>query len=406
MKPITIVDARTGRGKSSAAIQYMNDHKDTKHFLYVTPFLTEVNRICKQCGFEQPESKKKSKSSELKKCLRQGKDMAATHALFYLMDDEALDIIREKKYSLIIDENIQVVERLNISKGDFDTVIERFTYEKDGLLHWKDKNYTGQFSGYKEMADANSLCTLDGALLNIMNPNLLRAFDEVFMLTYLFDGQYQKAYLEYYGFKFKVVGVECTDDGYMFSDMPDNPPPIDYHPLINIVDNPRMNEIGNSRYSLSKAWFARRGHDNPDIRVLRNNLRNFYRGLPNSKSDTRLWTTFKEDKNKLVEPNSGRFKKSFLQIGARATNEFRDKTDIAYLVNRFVDPNLMKFFRQRGIVLDADSFALGEMLQWIWRSAIRDDKPINLYIPSKRMRTLLTNWIDRTSKEGGAANAQ
>ena len=36
----------------------------------------------------------------------------------------------------------------------------------------------------------------------------------------------------------------------------------------------------------------------------------------------------------------------------------------------------------------------------IWRSAIRDGKPINLYIPSKRMRELLINWINNTYQGG------
>ena len=40
------------------------------------------------------------------------------------------------------------------------------------------------------------------------------------------------------------------------------------------------------------------------------------------------------------------------------------------------------------------------MVQWIWRSAIRDGGEVYLYIPSKRMRTILTKWIEKTSKEG------
>jgi len=70
------------------------------------------------------------------------------------------------------------------------------------------------------------------------------------------------------------------------------------------------------------------------------------------------------------------------------------------MVNRFADPNILKFFRSRNIELDRDAYALSEMLQWIWRSAIRDDKPITLYIPSRRMRTLLIDWINETSKGG------
>ena len=115
-------------------------------------------------------------------------------------------------------------------------------------------------------------------------------------------------------------------------------------------------------------------------------------------------TCYKSDVNKLVDSKTGRFRKNFLQTSARATNEYKDRTDVAYMVNRFADPNIMKFFHAQNITIDADAFALSEMLQWIWRSAIRDDRPINLYIPSKRMRELLIKWIDTTN--GGKTIAE
>lgn len=401
---ITVVDARMGRGKSSAAIRYMNQHKKTKRFLYVTPYLNEVSRICEQCDFEQPDSDFMSKSTELKIHLRSGKNIAATHSLFYLMDDEALELVKKFGYSLIIDESIQVVNRMNVSHKDFKLISEQLVDEnEDGLLRWKDPEYVGRFSDYKEMADTGSLYRNDTALLNIMNPELLKSFDEVFMLTYLFDGQYQKAYLDYFGFDYRIVGIERDDVGYYFSDKPDDPPSIDYGHLINIVDDPRMNNVGNEKYALSKNWFAQRGYEHRDIKTLRNKLRHFYERVVTSSSDTRLWTSFKDCLNKLTDTKSGRFRSNFLQISARATNAYRGCTDIAYLANRFIDPNLMKFFLQRDVYVDADKFALSEMLQWIWRSAIRDDKPINLYIPSKRMRDLLTDWIDATYQGGTPA---
>ncbi len=39
-------------------------------------------------------------------------------------------------------------------------------------------------------------------------------------------------------------------------------------------------------------------------------------------------------------------------------------------------------------------YALSELIQWIWRGQIRTGKPINLYIPSKRMRTILQVYLD------------
>lgn len=401
MNTITVVDARMGRGKSSAAIRYMNRYKGTKKFLYITPYLNEVDRICEQCDFDQSDSDYMSKSTELKIHMRNGKNVAATHSLFYLMDEEALELVRANHYSLIIDESIQVIERLNVTEKDFDLIVNQLTEEdEDGVLHWKDREYTGRFYDYKEMADVGSLYQLDSALLNIMSPSMLRAFEEVFMLTYLFDGQYQKAYLDFFGFEYRIIGVEQDADGYYFSDAPDNPPPLDYRKLINIIENPKLNRPGDGKYALSKNWFARRGYDNAEVKALRNNLKKFFQGIPDGDATTRLWTSFKDDQMKLTDARTGRFRKNFLQVSARATNEYRDRTDIAYMVNRFVDPNLMKFFATKDITINADHFALSEMLQWIWRSAIRDDKPINLYIPSSRMRELLINWIDNTNKGG------
>lgn len=401
MNTITVVDARMGRGKSSAAIRYMNRHKGTKKFLYITPYLNEVDRICEQCDFDQSDSDTMSKSRELKMHMRQGKNIAATHSLFYLMDDEALELVRANHYSLIIDESIQVIERLNVTAKDFSLIITQLADEdENGVLRWRDKDYDGRFCDYKGIADTGSLRILDSALLNVMNPEMLRSFDEVFMLTYLFDGQYQKAYLDYFGFEYRIVGVEQDDYGYYFSDHPDDPPPIDYRNLINIVDTPSMNRPGNGRYALSKNWFGCRGYDHPDVRALRNNLKKFFQSTTDGNSTTRLWTSFKDDQSKLTDRRTGRFRNNFLQVSARATNEFRDRTDIAYMVNRFVDPNLLKFFASKDITINADHFALAEMLQWVWRSAIRDNKPINLYIPSSRMRNLLIDWVENTNQGG------
>ena len=403
---ITVVDARMGRGKSSAAIRYMNRYNVAKRFLYRTPYLTEEDRICEQCDFDQSDSDYMSKSAELKTHIRHGKNVAATHSLFYLMDEEALELVRANHYSLIIDESIQVIERLNVTDKDFALIISQLAdVGENGVVRWKDKEYDGRFCDYKELADAGSLRMIDSALLNVMNPDMLRSFDEVFMLTYLFDGQYQKAYLDFFGFDYRIIGVELDEDGYRFSNAPDSPPPLDYRNLIHIVETPAMNKVGDGKFALSKNWFTRRGYDHPDIRALRNNLKKFFQGVPGGNHDSRLWTSFKDARDKLTDRRTGRFRNNFLQVSARATNEFRNRTDIAYMANRFVDPNLLKFFSERDIEINSDHFALSEMLQWIWRSAIRDNKPINLYIPSSRMRELLIDWMNNTS-EGGQSVEQ
>ena len=77
----------------------------------------------------------------------------------------------------------------------------------------------------------------------------------------------------------------------------------------------------------------------------------------------------------------------------RAGNEYRDRTAVAYLVNKYFNPFIKNFFVSNRIEVDEDGYALSEMLQFLWRSGIRDGKRITVYIPSKRMRDLLNKWI-------------
>lgn len=392
MDAIKIIDARMGRGKTSAAIAYMSQHAGTKRFLYITPFLQEVNRICEACDFDQPDSDKTTKLAELKHLMWKRKNIASTHALFYSLDRDALELIKRNNYCLIVDEAIDVIQKVPITKKDRSILLETMTeQDDDGFLHWKDHTYQGKFDSYKEMADAGSLFVLDSALLCVMNPELLTTFSEVIMMTYLFNGQYQKAYLDYFGFEYTVCGIDNTD-GYKFSDKPDSPPPIDYGHLINIVEDDRMNSVGDRRTALSKRWFDDRKVNHEDIKVLRNALNTFFRRRTHGSANEQLWTCFKAHAPKLYG-DRGRFAGSFLQLAARATNEYRNRKYLAYVANKFIDPNVAKFFARKKIQIDPDEFALSEMLQWIWRGCIRDGKPIELYIPSRRMRELLQGWI-------------
>ena len=398
MDKIRVIDARMGRGKTSAAIAYMEQHRRDKRFLYITPYLTEVERICESCDFEQPNSDHSTKLAYLKSMLRRRRNVASTHSLFYLLDEEALEIIRANEYTLIIDEAIDPVYKANMTRKDQRLIMDGLAeIAEDGFLQWKDTEYVGKLSEYKKMADDHSLCVQGCSLFYVMNPIMLTSFAEVIMMTYLFNGQSQRAYLDYFELEYEVCGIDSSD-GYRFSDGPDDPPPLNYNELIRIEQSEKMNDVGHDKFSLSKSWYeARKNRDDRDLRILRNNMNNFFRRKTSGNTSLQLWTCFKSHADKLYGDRR-RHVNSFLQMSARATNEYRSRSDLAYLVNRFVDPNIKKFFASKGVRIDEDEYALGEMLQWIWRGCIRDNRPINLYIPSRRMRRLLEDWIEKNSK--------
>lgn len=406
MKQITVVDARMGRGKSSAAIQYMNTRKDSCKFLYITPYLSEVQRVCEACNFMEPSCEFRSKSAVLKEMLKDGQNVATTHTLFMTMDKETLGFVRDQEYSLIIDESIQVVESIKTSRTDKELLLNNMvSIAEDGLLGWKETDYNGMFEKFKKIIASDMLYYRSDTLYWVAATDRFTSFSEVYLMTYLFDGQIQRAYFEYFGFQISVVGVDNEDSTFTFSNNSDKPPPVDFGDKIHIYGSTKANRVGDNRTALSKAWFQRRGRAHPEVKELKRNLNTFYNKHARGSARSRLWTTFKANQSWLLGDNN-RYKSSFVFMNSRATNAYRHTNCVAYLLNRFADPNITRFFSSVGIEINQDIFALSEMLQFIWRSAIRDGREIHLYIPSKRMRKLFVDWVRSIGgedfyKEGG-----
>ena len=67
---------------------------------------------------------------------------------------------------------------------------------------------------------------------------------------------------------------------------------------------------------------------------------------------------------------------------------------LCYLWNGYYSPVVKDFFIEKGVNIDEDEWALSELVQWMFRSCVREIKPINMYIPSSRMRNLLIKWLE------------
>jgi N-dimethylarginine dimethylaminohydrolase len=85
--------------------------------------------------------------------------------------------------------------------------------------------------------------------------------------------------------------------------------------------------------------------------------------------------------------------KSFVQYNARATNEYRHKNVVIHALNLFPMQPVMVYMQDMGFVCDSESYALSTFVQWLFRSAIRDDKPIKVAILSDRMSTMFKMWL-------------
>ena len=90
----------------------------------------------------------------------------------------------------------------------------------------------------------------------------------------------------------------------------------------------------------------------------------------------------------------------FIPLNARATNEYNDRSVLAYVFNFFANPYIKRYFSNKNevdgthIEVNQDYLALSCLIQWVWRSRIRNDEPITVYIPSERMRNLFKKWLN------------
>lgn len=409
---IKIIDSPMGFGKTSYLIQMINEDIDNNKYMYITPFLDEVDRIeinCKNKKFYQPNNKAKngSKLESLKKLISQGKNIVSTHALFSMADEELIMLIKSEGYILILDEVMDVVEQVAIKKDDINMLLEQeiieIQEEPYNKVVWLKDNYDGKFNDVKTMAYNESLYYVNNTLMIWTMPvNAFKSFTEIYISTYLFDSQIQKYYYDYFNIKYTYYHIEKENDKYLLIKTTDFNYDKDFKlqakQLINIIDNPKLNAVGDyigkSKSALSKSWYIKY-KDEEVMKTLSKNLLNFFRRYCVDKSELHMWTTFKEYKSTLKGKG---FTKGFVPCNSRATNQYSNKTNCAYVLNRYLNPFYKNFFNQRNIEIDEDKFALSEMLQWIWRSAIRNNESINLYIPSERMRSLLIDFMNSTSK--------
>ena len=157
---INIVDSIMGSGKTSWAIQFMKEAPQYKKFLYITPFKSEVERVISSVNsdFKQPliDDHHNTLLKDIKRLIANGDNIVSTHSLFRSMDSEVIDLLDMENYTLILDEVMDVIEQVDISRDDLKMLTENEVIEVDskGVVRWKQSDYkTGYFEKLRNIAN-------------------------------------------------------------------------------------------------------------------------------------------------------------------------------------------------------------------------------------------------------------
>lgn len=414
-RKITVYDAIMGSGKTYKAIEKMKEYLDSdQKFIYITPFLSEVDRVMKTLSSDKVSTplsigekgkgvfKVDSKlinsqgqidlNSELTysylgkraqflKLAAQGENIISTHSVFIGLKREDYSFFKD--YVLILDEVINPVKVEFIGYKDIKILINEelivVNDETNEVRFIKEDYNDAAFRGIKTLCESGNIYLIDKCFLVWVFPEeIFQQFQQVKILTYLFEGSILCGYLKLFKLKYTLIQEDESD---ILKDIAE---------LLNIYDG-RSNRCGNTKTSFSKTWCDNK--TKARSKLISHIVSNVFKRDFNTKSNENAFTAFKDFQSKFS--GSG-YTKGFIAVNARATNEFSNKKSMAYLANRYFDPQTFNFFKERGVTLNEDLWALGELLQWVWRGCIRNKQPMNLFIPNSRMRRLLEHWLKGT----------
>ena len=419
---VKVTDALCGQGKTKRMMDTMAAMPLDEKIIYITPLLSETHRIAgtsydkndvkkkviKDNGlyvydafhplinrrFRHPESQQgDGKVGGLQHLVRQNENIVATHALFQMLTPEIVQEIKERGYHLFMDEvldvwNVWDTDENNLKPKEVAALLDNGTLSKleDGitLAFNHDKFGNVEETNYKELAaicDLQQLLYLNNTVIWQMPFPALAAFKSISVGTYLYEGSLLSAYFKHFG-----AEVEVEYFGKK---------PSQIKHLVKIIEHEKMNAVGEKDNALSYTSLTKKRKERDELHEkLANNLKNLYKGrsadFPKSRQADRLWTTPKDVKDKIGTT----FKVAWLASTTKATNDYSDRWYLAYLLEKNQKPPIVVLLKNLGVSINQDMYALSEIVQWVWRSRIRNEQEIYLYMPSKRMRHLFKAWLD------------
>lgn len=435
MSKITIIDAPCGTGKTTWAIQEMCSNTETS-YIYCTPFLDEITRVREVCGkgrFREPLNYDTTKIDDFNALLASGTDIAVTHTTFINATPDTMNLIRQGEYTLILDEALDVIVDFNdtsgvksspeqaIKQGDIQMLLENELIALDNLrVVWTGGEYKDcKFTEVERLAKLNRLyCIKEKMMVCIYPPEIFESFNEVYIMTYLFDGCILKSYFDLFGISYKLAGIvrdgeKCIVSSYSME--ADKRFRNKCKELITIFETDRLVK-GYKKTAFSKSWYESNIGDHEVAKRLRDDLTYFFRvigakarnkdilyGCPKKFKDRvqgKGYTCVRQltrEENALPETKREELEKQltcYLPLNAKATNDYKERWALAYCYNMNINPMFLRLFENGEVKFNENLFSVSCLIQWIFRSRIRDGKNIVIYLPSPRMRRLLRDWLD------------
>lgn len=391
---------------------------------------TDYNLGCVRMKHPNHSNSDGTKQESLRVLMGNGQNIVSTHNLFLNMKLDTL--VDADKYTLCIDECLDVFDKCGVittKQAKKLLKLKILELREDGITLSFNRNNFGVVSNipeeedvvedtkYEELAvlcdNKQLLLVNDDVLIWEFSAEILKKFKKVYILSYLFEGREMSVYLKKHGIDYEVV--RGSKGGK------------DIAPLVEILDDDKLNSVGDGYFDLSvsktketvvrrnlpvlenyptkekfekamqryKSYFntvnSKEQTSKNTNDILRKNLHTVFSTRWKAKAGDRFFTCLSDNSAFIAGKN---YKKDWLAYSIKATNLYMERHHVAFLMNVFMPPTIKKVCDSTEFQVDEDLVALSHLIQFVFRSALRKDEKIKLYIPSSRMRGLFQDYLN------------
>lgn len=428
MSQFNFVDSPMGAGKTTALFSKLNNEykrQDNKRYICIVLYITEQERFKKALKETLPKIPKDGqKIDDIIKLIAKGENVITTHALFGDFNDSVIASIKNSQYDydLFIDEQPTVLhdiiggsnkkyanssnDKLNdINSLDLSLAISNNIILKtdNGKYIWNNENSYNKYNKGLFLCLKQHLLQYDVYMYSVDTDDILismtkfdtfTCFNQVWVLSYLIKGSLLENYFNFYNITdFNYYHVENNSFIEGYKKIYPNIDRLKLEPAKYCFDK----SLSRTQYfSFSNKDFENLLlHFNNAIRRIKdreNTLalnRNYYFTAYKQSIDN-FDTALKKNKNIKIAIND-----CLIACNVKGTNAYQDRQIVGYLVDRHINPMYANFFNKHGITVDKELYSLSELIQFIWRSNIRDDssiKPVYVYLAGKQTHDLFTKF--------------
>jgi hypothetical protein len=257
--------------------------------------------------------------------------------------------------------------------------------------------YVLEMLGLKQFAYNDRLLTKlfakgKTALYWTPQPLLIRAFRRVHILHCMPSASPLASYMQIFGVQVFIATGGQTENRRLAS-------------LLHVVQDEKFNQRGEDASAYTTRWYAQQKSALDSVyKDMRNVLLQAEHG---SEKSGAVAYALPNEIMKSLDDSAVRpvFRgRGFPAIPSADGDAYAMARVLCYCANTRFPIASANYFRGNRVAFDQDAYALCHMLRWLSCSAVRNGEPVTVYVPSKRMRGLLEDWITE-QKESGGENA-